>query len=54
MTIDERLKFMRAWVYDLNKYYPEGRKEQIECLNWAIKQCQQNVNRKRAQKKNDN
>ena len=52
MTIDDRLKVMRAWVNDLKTYYPEEREHQIECLNWAIKQCQQNVNRKRDQKKN--
>ena len=51
MTVDERLKFMRMWVNDLKTYYPEEREKQIECLNWAIKQCQKSVDRSREQKK---
>ena len=47
MTPQERLKFMREWVKDLNDTYPEENKNAIECLNWAIKQCQKNVDRKR-------
>lgn len=52
MNIDDRLKFMRAWVNDLKAHRFDTHEHQIECLNWAIKQCQQNVNRKRDRKKN--
>ena len=52
MTVDDRLKFMRMWVNDLQKYYPEDHKNEIECLNWAIKQCQKNVDSNRDKKRN--
>lgn len=51
MTVDDILKFMRLWVHDLKQYHPEERKNEIECLNWAIKQCQKNVDRSRDKKK---
>ena len=51
MNVDDRLKFMRGWVNDLSTYYPESHKNEIECLNWAIKQCQKNLNRNRDKKK---
>lgn len=46
MTHSERLKFMRQWLKDLNNIYPDENKKEIECLNWAIKECQRNVNKK--------
>lgn len=51
MNVDDRLKFMREWVFDLKRYYPEEHKNEIECLNWAIKQCQKNLDRSRDKKK---
>lgn len=51
MMPEQRLKFMREWLNDLNRYYPEEHKNEIECLNWAIKQCQKNVDRNRDKKK---
>lgn len=47
MAPQERLEFMRDWLKDLNNTYPENHKKEIECLNWAIKQCQKNVDSKR-------
>lgn len=52
MNVDDRLKFMRDWVKELNKIYPEEHQKEIECLNWAIKQCQKNVDSNRDKKKN--
>ena len=51
MNNNERLKFMREWLFDLNRYYPEKNKNEIECLNWAIKQCQKNVDSNRDKNK---
>lgn len=47
MTHKERLSFMRDWLATLQLYYPEKSKKEVECLSWAIKQCQKNVDRKR-------
>ena len=49
MNHDERLKYMRAWLRDLKTIFPEDNKKEIECLSWAIKQCQKNVNKKRSE-----
>lgn len=46
MTHSERLKFMREWLKTLNDTYPDEHKKEIECLGWAIKECQRNVNKK--------
>ena len=51
MIPEQRLKFMREWLHDLNRYNPEDHKNEIECLNWAIKQCQKNVDRNRDKNK---
>ena len=50
MTHNERLSFMRDWLTNLQLYYPEEHKKEIECLSWAIKQCKKNVDRKRDKK----
>lgn len=50
MTPEQRLKFMRGWLKDLSDF-PEKNKNEIECLNWAIKQCQKNVDRNRDRNK---
>ena len=47
MNHDERLKFMRLWLKDLNNIYPKDNQKEIECLSCAIKQCQKNVDSKR-------
>lgn len=47
MDNNERLKFMRDWLKDLQTTNPEDNKKEIECLGWAIKQCKKNVDRKR-------
>ena len=46
MNHSERLKYMRDWLKDLENTCPEEIKK-AECLSWAIKQCQKNVDRKR-------
>ena len=51
MNVDDRLRFMRNWLKDLNRLYPEEHRKEIECLGWAIKQCQKNVDRNRDKKK---
>lgn len=51
MNVDDRLRFMRNWLKDLNNFYPEDNQKKIECLSWAIKQCQKNVDRNRDKKK---
>lgn len=51
MAPQERLKYMREWLKHLNDTYPEDNKKKIECLNWAIKQCQKNVDRNRDSKR---
>lgn len=51
MNHNERLKFMRDWLEDLKNIYPEDNQKEIECLGWAIKQCQKNVDRKRDKEK---
>lgn len=40
MNHNERLRFMRAWLKDLNDIYPKDNQKEIECLSLAIKQCQ--------------
>lgn len=52
MNHNERLKFMREWLKDLKNIFPEDNQKEIECLSWAIKQCQKNVDRKRDKEKN--
>lgn len=49
MDNNERLKFMREWLKDLEYFSKEDKniKRKVECLSWAIKQCQKNVDRKR-------
>ena len=49
MTHNERLKFMRRWLDGLKNTYPDENKREIECLSWAIKECQRNVNRKESE-----
>ena len=51
MNHSEKLKFMRDWLEDLKNIYPEDNQKEIECLGWAIKQCQKNVDRKRDKEK---
>ena len=51
MDVNDRLKFMRLWLNDLKNIDPEENKKEIECLGWAIKQCQKNVDRKRDKEK---
>lgn len=50
MTHNERLKFMRQWLKDLNDIYPDENKKEIECLSWAIKECHKNVSRQESKK----
>lgn len=50
MNVDDRLKFMRDWVKYVNDTYPEENQKKIECLNWAIKQCQKTLDRNRSKK----
>lgn len=57
MDNNERLKFMREWLKELECYSPKDTyiyreedkqtRKKIECLGWAIKQCHKNVDRKR-------
>lgn len=49
MEHNKRLLFMREWLKELNKY-PEENKKEIECLGWAIKQCQKNVDKIKSKK----
>lgn len=51
MNHNERLKYMRDWLKYLENIHPEENKREIECLGWAIKQCQKNVDRKRDKEK---
>lgn len=51
MNVDDRLKFMRDWLKDLKNILPEDNQKEIECLGWAIKQCQKNLDRNRDKKK---
>lgn len=56
MDNNERLKFMREWLKELEGCYPKDTyiyreddkcmRKKIECLGWAIKQCRKNVDRK--------
>lgn len=48
MDHKQRLKFMREWLKAL-KNEPENKQKEIECLSWAIKQCQKNVDRKKSE-----
>ena len=50
MTHQERLKFMRDWLKDLNNIYPDENKKEIECLSWAIKECHKNESRRESKK----
>ena len=52
MTHKERLKFMREWLKDLNNIYPEENQKEIECLGWAIKECQKNESRREDKNRN--
>lgn len=45
---EQRLSFMRSWLKKLNEF-PEENKREIECLGWAIKNCQKNVDKKRSE-----
>ena len=51
MTHNERLKFMRQWLKDLNDIYPDENKKEIECLSCAIKECHKNVSRQGSKKR---
>lgn len=61
MDNNERLKFMREWLKELEDCSPKGTyiyreeykrmRKKIECLGWAIKRCQQSVDRKRDREK---
>lgn len=61
MDNNERLKFMREWLKELESYSFENTymrseeeksiRKKIECLGWAIKRCQQSVDRKRDREK---
>jgi len=56
MDNNERLKFMREWLKELEDCSPKDTyscreedkrmRKKIECLGWAIKQCRKNVDRK--------
>ena len=45
---EQRLRFMRSGLKKLNEF-PEENKREIECLGWAIKNCQKNVDKKRSE-----
>lgn len=49
MDNNERLRFMREWIKELEPYIDNDKhtRKKIECLGWAIKRCQQSVDRKR-------
>ena len=53
MDNNERLKFMREWLKELEYYSVEDKhfRKKVECLGWAIKRCQQSVDRKRDREK---
>lgn len=48
MDNNERLKFMREWLKELEYYADEDKqfRKKVECLGWAIKKCKSSVDRK--------
>lgn len=46
MTHTERLRFLREWLKELNATYPDENQKKIECLGWAIKECEKSESRR--------
>lgn len=53
MDNNERLKFMREWLKELEYYAEEDKhfRKKVECLGWAIKQCKKYTDRKAEKEK---
>lgn len=52
MTNRERIKYLRKWKKELEED-TKCNKEKIECLNYAIKQCDKNESKREAKSRNE-
>ena len=53
MTNRERITMMRRWKEQLHNEDADANRAKIECLSYAIKQCDKNESRREAEKRNE-